>query len=153
MNSIYQMVMLALLTWLPRVPEATIQTATQAIVEATAHRPHAEQLALELAALATEESRLASYVLSGQCNDKNWRSSPEGLKRMRHGNCDSGDAFGAFQIHLWQPGVSKDDLLDIKKASIIAADLWSQSPQLWTSKDRALARAAQWKTRRAVPQK
>lgn len=137
----------ALHAWLPAVPIATVETFADAIAVATDAAHHGERFALELAAVAVEESHLTDYVLSGQCNDPAWRRSPEGLRAMAHdsrGNCDGGSAIGAWQVHTYPGGPSVRDLLDVHVAACIVARLWDASPYLWTTWARATKRVYLW---------
>jgi hypothetical protein len=141
-------VFIALHAWAPAVPVATVQTFADAIALAAKAHGYGERFALELAAVAVEESGLADYVLSGQCNDPDWRGSPEGKKAMTRGSCDGGFAVGAWQIHARSGGPSVRDLLDVSTAAGIAAVLWARSPYIWTTWPKATKRVAAWQTAR-----
>ena len=89
-----------------------------------------------LAAQAFVESRFASWVLDGSCNDENWRADQPGWIRK---SCDNGIAFGPWQIH--DPGLAG-------QSPIIHANLaiWylHNRPYAWTTWKAARAQVQWW---------
>jgi hypothetical protein len=141
---LYNVVFAALTAWAPKADAAIVQETAEAIAEATESVGRGEQTALELAALAVTESRLAPWVARAQCNDPSWRRSAEGRDAMKVGDCDGGVAVSVFQIHPRRGGPTAKDLRDVKVAALFAARMWLVRPSAWTSWKIATRLAATW---------
>jgi hypothetical protein len=106
--------------------------------------------ALELLAIAEEESGFHKYVDDGTCNREAKANRKAGnSKRDPRGDCDGGDSFGDWQI---QPGWMVDriigrpttgwELVADRKLSVVAAwGIRDLRPSAWTVWPRARVRA------------
>jgi hypothetical protein len=145
MSTIYNLVFAALTTWAPKATPAVVEEIAEAIAESVQAVGRGEQTALELAALAVEETGLADYVVDGRCNRADWRASAEGRRVMRRGDCDGGHAVGVWQIHPVSGGPTAEALLDVHVAALFAARLWVRRPQAWTPWRLAVRMAREWR--------
>jgi hypothetical protein len=139
------LVFAALSSWAPNVDKDVCQEVAQAVTNATQEVRQGPRFALELAALAVEESRLAPWVLDGSCNSHVWRISDEGKRLMRVGDCDGGNAFGAWQVRTDLSvghGIETAKPLNLRQAALIVAHVWVHTPQAWSPWRKAKVLAA-----------
>lgn len=108
------------------------------------------RVALELVAIGFEETQFARLVDDGSCNAPELLPAADKRRVEALGGCDSGRAFGPWQIHPdlvtdVQRGVTGGDLIADRTLAIrIAWDLHEVRPVAWTVWLRAARRAAAW---------
>lgn len=124
-------VLLALERWTGQPDDALVPWA-HAIADGAADRREAVQLA----AIAANESKMLPWVLDGRCNDAAWRATRSGWQRS---SCDNGFAVSAFQRHSLA-------LLGASPEAVVAdAVKWLRAwPQAWTTWRAARAQADAW---------
>lgn len=126
-------------------PAETFARAEQ-LAEALAQLgEQAPRRALELAAVAVEETRLKRWAVEGACNSPTWRR-----EHRADLACDGGHAWGAFQVH---PGEGLDRVVGhhVAPAELLgsagAAPAWAlyaRNPAGWTTLPLALEKARRW---------
>lgn len=115
----------------------------------TGNRRAIARHALELLAVAFEESRFAVLVDDGSCNEP-YVEEPARSRIRALGGCDSGRAFTLWQLHPEsthdvQVGVTGTDLLGDRTLAIrISWELLWTRPVAWSTWSRASRRAAVW---------
>ena len=100
---------------------------------------------LTQAAIASEETRFAPYILDGSCNIQGWRALHHLDKK-----CDGGKAYGPWQV--WQPawvsvaplGGENPDTRDPFEHALVARRLLLKNPHGWMTYDAAKAKAEAW---------
>ena len=99
--------------------------------------------ALELAAVAVLETRLAVWVSDGSCNLARWRAA-----HPDRAPCDDGHAWGPFQVH---PGRHIDALVghhvttvELLESIEVPWRLYAVHPEAWTTRARAARAARTW---------
>jgi hypothetical protein len=127
----YALLLRALLAW--HVSPEVADTYAHAMADVCASRGEC----LRLASLAhLESAHFAPWVLDFRCNDAEWRHQQGGWIAR---SCDSGAAFGAWQIHDPRllgasPGVQASVALYHMRAH----------PRVWTTWTAAKSHAAWW---------
>lgn len=111
---------------------------------------HRARVALELVAIGFEETQFARLVDDGSCNAPSMLSEGDRLRIRALGGCDSGRAFGPWQIHPdlvtdVQRGATGGDLIADRTLAIrIAWNLIERRPSAWTTWPRASRRSMMW---------
>jgi hypothetical protein len=101
---------------------------------------------LTLAAIASEETHFAPYVLDGSCQRAQWRKEHPKLFYA----CDSGRAFGVFQVwpRAWAsvaPAGGEDpSIRDPFVNALIARRLLLKNPRGWMTYEAARSKADKW---------
>jgi hypothetical protein len=104
-----------------------------------------------LAAIASNESRFAPHILSGDCNRQGWRALHKQDKV-----CDSGKAWGPWQIwaDAWTSvspvGGGDPHARDPFLNALVARRLLLKNPHGWTVYDKAKADVDAWMTSHPV---
>lgn len=102
----------AMMAWAPTVPESRLRPIAADIAAVATRDPPAftddpdhVKSALLLASLGDLETghSWAAWIEDGRCNRQNWRELHEAMLKANGGNCDGGNAFTFWQIHM-QPG-------------------------------------------------
>jgi hypothetical protein len=128
-----QYLLTALLAWNPatgargNTPDSVLAQYAQAIANVC----KTDIECLELAAIASQESRFAPYVLDYSCN------------RVRHG-CDGGHAYGAYQMHEGTWTAKDIRHCDIETQTNIAMKLYRKRPWAWSTHRAAVRVARQY---------
>jgi hypothetical protein len=100
---------------------------------------------MRLAAIASEESRFAPYILDGKCNDSKWRLTNKVDKK-----CDHGLAFGPWQIqeHAWETysgidksGINCRETCNMDLHVYVAISILQKNPHAWSVYTVAAAKA------------
>lgn len=123
----------AIQTWQHVRPELVATWATAIAGVCTTRRE-----CLELAAIASLESRFAPYVLDFSCNDERWRHRAAWSWHL----CDDGKAYGAFQIQDSSLLYASHEL----QASV-ALSILRTSPLRWSVWAKARALVDRWMAR------
>src|SRR5580704_2457481 len=150
------LILAALLVWNPAAgargatPDAVLAEYAAAIadvcnLEEDGRTLSAEQC-LTLAAIPSEETHFAPWVLDGSCNRMGWRAM-----HQMHKVCDGGKAYGVFQVWAkpWAdvaPAGGKDDpaIRDPFVHALVARRLLLKNPRGWMTYDTARSKADAW---------
>jgi hypothetical protein len=131
-----QYLLTALLSWNPATGArgATPDSVLEQYANAIADVCQTDIECLELAAVASQESRFAPQVLSYKCNR---------IQRSR-GPCDGGHAYGAWQMHLGNWTCKDMRHTDIETQANIAMTLYRKRPWAWSTHRAAVRVARQY---------
>jgi|GEM_PF-4866466 hypothetical protein len=144
--NIFSAVLIVLATRLPAIDPNVRADVADAITIATELMQKDALYAIELAELACAESGLAPWVLDGRANDPVWRTSDIGKRTMRRvGDADSGYSIGAWQVHQYPGGPTKETLLNVYDAALYVASEWAVHPERWSPWKRVKQQAARWR--------
>lgn len=135
---------LALLVASSPTPVDTLRPWAEAISAQCLAAQVSSATCARFASQACVESRFATYVLDGRCNDPAWRANLRGCHV--HGGwcpCDSGIAAGPWQVHGGDIGVALGELRDPVRGTAAAWEYWRRAPGAWSTW-RAAERHATW---------